>query len=159
MVHDTNDSRKIISQYIAEQLDLPNLLSLDKFVSLFPSGTSIDLIKSIYTQLALQQKQKLSNTKSDIDQFNIPLEDIQDNAGHFSAINQSKVDLLNHSLAKLNLQMEYEHAIQTEEIRKELSKLDAVLENLDHIVIPKHLDREIQDAISKCDKINSINQI
>lgn len=108
----------------------------------------------------MQQKQKLSNTKSDIDQFNIPLEDIQDNAGHFSAINQSKVDLLNHSLAKLNLQMEHEHAKQTEEIKEELSNLDAVLEKLDHIVIPKHLDREIQDAISKCDKINNlINQI
>ena len=133
----TSTTGRLLSEYILEKLDLPELLSFDSFAAKFPPNTSKIFIKSIYDQLVLQQ-------------------DVYANAGHCSNIDASKVEALNRSFTEVTKQLKQVCAKQAEEVEKELSHLDLTLEMLDEIEIPKVIDQEIQDAVSKCDKVTDL---
>lgn len=150
----TSTTGRLLSEYILEKLDLPELLSFDSFAAKFPPNTSKIFIKSIYDQLVLQQEQKLLAIKRTIE--NLLQQDVYANAGHCSNIDASKVEALNRSFTEVTKQLKQVCAKQAEEVEKELSHLDLTLEMLDEIEIPKVIDQEIQDAVSKCDKVTDL---
>ena len=87
---------------------------------------------------------------------NLLQQDVYANAGHCSNIDASKVEALNRSFTEVTKQLKQVCAKQAEEVEKELSHLDLTLEMLDEIEIPKVIDQEIQDAVSKCDKVTDL---